>query len=130
MSWRDVIKNSTTDRLFDELIQILREYNPWLLGVGDRDSEGRADTLTIINRVRGIINDDIHNPAGAPSAFRYMLSVIKKHHKELVERTGQNMHSARNVDFIATLEDIIEQIISAVAINTNDDAWKKWDEGI
>ena len=129
MSWRDIIKSSTTDRLFDELIETLRDYSPLILGVGDRDSQGRADTLNVINRVRDIINDDRHNPANARDAFEFMLSVIKGHHKGLVERTGQNMHSARNVDFIATLEDIIEQIISAVGIRMDDD-WKKWDEGI
>jgi hypothetical protein len=125
MSWRDVIKNSTTDRLFDELIEVIREYNPYILGYGESDS-----TLGIINKVRGIINDDEHDPKGAKLAFRYMLTVLKGKHKRLVERTGQNMHSARNVDFIATLEDIIEQLVSAIAIGMNDDAWKKWDEGI
>ena len=113
MSWFNIIKSSGTDILFDELLVTLEEYHPHLRG----NEKVKRTNAYQINMTREAVNSNKTSPESLANAFNVILSVLKRHHRELVEKTGENIHSARNVDFIATIEEIIGQLISEVKGN-------------
>jgi len=112
MSWRNIIKSSTTDRLFDELIETLGEYHPHFYTPGDETI--RLSNAYQINMARKFTNEVKVPKRNIISGLEQILTVLKRQHEGFVRRTGENMRSSRNVDFIATIEEIIQQLISEV----------------